>query len=245
MTALDFAATFGIGIAIIVAMAIFVFGVLRHEIRIAHLFGAIFVLVCYGASIVWLPDFFTWPTWVNGLSWNWTGKFLSIIVTLTLITAWPGLSFADVGLTFRQNEGSFGPAILAAALLCASAILLQTYVTDGTDTKIETLLFEATMPGIDEELAFRGLIAVLVARAFVHQVPVLGAPMGWGDLALCLVFGAGHGLLFMQQQLHFDWMSFAYTGLIGSGLLWIRQRTGSLLLPVLTHNAVNILLVSL
>ena len=69
--------------------------------------------------------------------------------------------------------------------------------------------------------------------------------MGWGDLALCLVFAAGHGLMFIQQQIHFDPFSFGYTGFVGAGLLWTRQRTGSLLLPVLTHNIVNTLLVTL
>jgi uncharacterized protein len=245
MTDLDFAATFGIGIAIILAVAIFVFGVLRQDVRPVHLCGAIIALICYGVSIIWLPELISWPGWVNDLKWNWTGKLVSIVVSLGLILIWPRLGTTDVGLTFVQRQGSLGPAAVMAAILCASAILLQSVVSNGTDTRLETVLFEASMPGLDEELAFRGLIGALLVRAFVKQVSVLGAPMGWGDLALCLVFGAGHGLLFMQQQLHFDWMSFAYTGGVGAGLLWIRQRTGSLLLPVLTHNVVNILLVCL
>jgi len=51
--------------------------------------------------------------------------------------------------------------------------------------------------------------------------------------------------MFIQQQIHFDPFSFGYTGFVGAGLLWMRQRTGSLLLPVLTHNIVNTLLVTL
>jgi hypothetical protein len=48
-----------------------------------------------------------------------------------------------------------------------------------------------------------------------------------------------------NQQLHVDAFSFGYTGAIGVGLLWMRQRTGSLRLPVMRHNIVNILLVTL
>jgi hypothetical protein len=245
MTALDFAATFGLGVGILVAVAIFVFAILRQQVSAIHLLGAIAVLIAYGVSIIWLPDLITWPAWVNALHWNWTGKLISIATTLSLILLWPGLSTAEAGLTLRHKDGSIGPAILAAAILCASAMILQSLVGAGSDTRLETLLFEATLPGIDEELAFRGLLAALLARAFIRQVSVFGAPMGWGDLALCLVFAAGHGLMFIQQQIHFDPFSFGYTGFVGAGLLWMRQRTGSLMLPVLTHNVVNILLVTL
>jgi len=245
MTALDFAATFGLGVGILLAVAIFVFAILRQQISAANLAGAIAVLVAYGASIVWLPDQIAWPAWVNSLNWNWTGKLNSIVTTLSLILLWPGLSATDAGLTSSHKDGSVGPALLAVAILCASAIVLQSLVADGSDTRMETILFEATLPGIDEELAFRGLMAALLARAFIRQTPILGAPMGWGDLALCLVFAAGHGLMFIQQQIHFDPFSFGYTGFVGAGLLWMRQRTGSLLLPVLTHNIVNTLLVTL
>jgi len=85
MSALDFAASFGLGIGILLAVAIFVFAILHQQISAANLLGAIIVLIVYGASIIWLPDVITWPKWVESLHWNWTGKLISIVVTLTLI----------------------------------------------------------------------------------------------------------------------------------------------------------------
>ena len=245
MTALDFAATFGLGIAILIGVASFVHALQRQPVSIGPLSGAIAAVCLYGASIVYLPDLIAWPAWFDQLSWNWTGKAISIVSMLLFLLAYPGLALAECGLTTRQSTGSLGPACLAAAILCASAILLQTYVNDGSDRRLETILFEATLPGIDEELAFRGVLAALLVRTFATRINVLGAPAGWGDVALILLFAAGHGLLFVQQQIHFDPFSFAYTGFVGAGLLWIRHRTGSLLIPVAAHNLVNILLVTL
>jgi hypothetical protein len=60
-----------------------------------------------------------------------------------------------------------------------------------------------------------------------------------------LTFEEGPGPLFIQQQIHFDPYLFGDTGFVGAGLPGMRQGTGSLLLPVLTHKVVNILLVTL
>jgi hypothetical protein len=96
------------------------------------------------------------------------------------------------------------------------------------------------MPGIDEEPFFRGVFLTLLSRAFQQRWNLLGAEIAPGALIVTFVFAAGHGLTVQHGRLHLEVLLFGLTGALGFGLLWIRQRTGSLLLPVLAHNAINV-----
>ncbi|AWM33555.1 hypothetical protein DDQ68_12630 [Hymenobacter nivis] len=50
------------------------------------------------------------------------------------------------------------------------------------------------MPGLTEELAFRGVLLALLDRTFTERVRVLGADVGRGTVSSSLVFGLCHGL---------------------------------------------------
>jgi hypothetical protein len=80
----------------------------------------------------------------------------------------------------------------------------------------------------------------LLSRAFQQRWNLLGAEIAPGALIVTFVFAAGHGLTVQHGRLHLEVLLFGLTGALGFGLLWIRQRTGSLLLPVLAHNAINV-----
>ncbi|WP_407667176.1 CPBP family glutamic-type intramembrane protease [Myxococcus qinghaiensis] len=64
--------------------------------------------------------------------------------------------------------------------------------------------------------------------------------MGGAALAEAFLFAAGHSRLYSGGAFQFSALAMAVTGLIGFGLLWIRQRTASLLLPILVHNVINV-----
>jgi membrane protease YdiL (CAAX protease family) len=54
-----------------------------------------------------------------------------------------------------------------------------------------------------------------------------------------VLFGLGHGFDYSAGAFSFDWMTFALTGGPALILVWVRVRTGSLVLPVLLHNFAN------
>ena len=96
------------------------------------------------------------------------------------------------------------------------------------------------MPGLDEELVFRGLLLAFFVRAFGAGRELAGGTFGLAGVGVTFLFAAGHGLLLLTNgALVMNWHAFIVTGMIGAGLLWLRTRTGSLALPLVAHNLVN------
>jgi len=61
---------------------------------------------------------------------------------------------------------------------------------------VEKWLFEATMPGLDEELFWRGLLLALLTRSFGAGKELARATFGPAEIAITLLFAAAHGLRF-------------------------------------------------
>ena len=176
--------------------------------------------------------------------YNWSGKLLAIATSAVMIVATvkssKNLSFADAGLTFRQREGSVGPALIAIALMIAFIIGLQMLANDGTSLDTETLIYQATVPGIDEELMFRGLLLLGLSMAVTGKTWNLwGAPVGWAAILVTLFFALGHSIMVTDGALQTSVIAMIYTAILGWALMWIRLRTGSILLPIIAHNATN------
>lgn len=111
---------------------------------------------------------------------------------------------------------------------------------DGPDLSAERLLFQGLMPGLDEELVYRGILLALFARAFPPGREIAGARIGVADIAVTFLFAAGHGLYVAHDGLILGWHGLIEAGVIGSALVWLRRRTGSLIAPVLAHNLANL-----
>ena len=212
----------------------------REQVRFAPLATALLCVLLYWVAVVGGAELQSAIPALAGLKWNWVGKLVAIAATLLLILIMPGVDAGSAGLTLAQRRGSLPGVLLCAALMCALAWGVEAWAADGTDTSIERLAFQATMPGIDEELFLRGLLLALMMRAFDERWSLAGAPMGPAAAAITFLFAAGHGLAVVDGALHLDGLSFVITGLLGFGLLWLRQRTGSLVAPVLVHNLLNV-----
>lgn len=174
------------------------------------------------------------------LQWNWLGKLFSAAVLLIAISILPRETRQRVGLRWHQDEGSLRPALLCIVLLCALSWTMEAWSAEGTDTSPERLAFQALMPGLDEELFFRGIFLAFLLRAFDERFSFVGAPVGPAAAIVTFIFAAGHGLRVSEALVHFDPVTFLLTGTLGFGLLWIRQRTGSVLLAIAAHNLVNV-----
>lgn len=179
------------------------------------------------------------------LNWNWDGKIFSIIATILILTILTVCSrrvnFEAAGVTLRQHEGSVLPAWIATAILAALAIAAEIAVSDGRSLGAERFLFQATMPGLDEELYFRGLLLLVLSLAIQSgSANMLGASISWAGMVTTLLFGLGHSLFWREGAASFSSAAFIYTFILGFGILWIRQRTGSILIPILAHNLINV-----
>jgi membrane protease YdiL (CAAX protease family) len=184
-----------------------------------------------------------------GLQWNWIGKVLSIAWALVFLRVGP-ITAEEAGLTLRQRPGSVVPAAVLTVLLIGATAVLSG--SDGRATT-ETLLYQATMPGLAEELAVRGVFLALLHRAFSGvplrlqgaalpaAEPARGAARAWPILITATAFGLWHGLGIREGAVFFQPMSFALPFIGGLAFAWLRERTGSLLFPVLAHNGANLI----
>ena len=244
----DFVLTLGVHVGVIALWALFISLLTRQRVHASWLIAAIVVFLIHSSVLMHgrqileiahaqaLLDFF------HKSQWNWPGKILSLATTLVM-TAMAGLVVKDIwtrtGFTLRQAAGSVLPALLVAALLIGASAALEYKAHDGTDISLDRLLFQAIAPGVDEEPMFRGLLLLCLAGALGFEGPrFLGVSLG--GLVSTILFGAVHGLSFQDGAFQVSWIAIAATGATGFGLLWIRERTGSLVLPILTHNAINV-----
>jgi membrane protease YdiL (CAAX protease family) len=177
------------------------------------------------------------------LDWNWGGKLLAILLWMAVLFATlmlkPGFTAADAGFTLRQKSGSVAPTLAVIAITLTFHLVL-TYALGGSTYTTEELWFQALIPGLDEEPVFRGLLLYFLAMGLVSsRVNILGAHLNVAGLVLVFLFGLGHGLQFSEGSWQFSTLFFFISGFYGLVFLWIRERTGSLVLPVLAHNAIN------
>ena len=172
---------------------------------------------------------------VLGGHWNWSGKILSLLLSAIVIVAF-GLSPAAVGLTLRQRNAGIG--VIALALFVIWGACLGLLFKPGAPDA-ETLAFQAIMPGLSEELVYRGIAPALLLGMIRQQKP--SEDMPWAAIfATALVFGVWHGLQYSDGKFGFDFMSalFPLIGSIPGG--WLRFKTGSLVFPILAHGIANV-----
>jgi uncharacterized protein len=169
--------------------------------------------------------------------WNWTGKLFALAGTLA-IAMLPAFGLARSGITFRQIPGAW-VGWLVTAVLAGLFLALALLTGDGKPDDLDTIAFQWTMPGLDEELFYRAVLLVCLNEAFVGRRRILGVDVGWGALLTSLLFGAIHGLGYDDGAVEWSTTSFLTTFVSGLILVWIRERTGSVVAPVLGHNVGN------
>ena len=192
------------------------------------------------------------PIWVPalllGLDWNWTGKLLSTGWSLVIIYGLRWVSPAEVGLV-RPQPGSW--RVVGAVVLALAA--WQFFEAFGARhhhpaPAAEALWFQLLVPGIAEELMFRGVLLGLLGRVFPRSLPFFGARTSWGGAVGVGLFVLAHSLAFRDgplqawPQVHFALSNVGDKIIMGGLFLWVRERTGSCYAAMATHNLMNVCL---
>lgn len=221
-------------LALITAPAVGIALVISRPRRIgpAALFLGLFILNGFlvGAPVVYDV------AQVPGANWNWTGKFLGLAWTLAFIALGP-LSWREVGLTLRQRPGSTLPAALVTFVLFALGAAIGAVFGSGGPFRAETVAYQLTMPGLAEELVYRGLFLALLHRAVPSDSE--SAAFWWPAAITTLAFALTHSPNLDGGRVMFDFLPFLYPLIVGAAFAWLRERTGSLTWPVVAHNVSN------
>lgn len=217
---------------LVAALAGLMSAVTRTRLRIGWLLAALGLMLLRDAMV--LRGYGRLPELVPG-DWNWTGKLLATAVLLA-VAAVPMFGWRQCGLVLRQAPAARA-AWIAFAVVMLALFGLAFHYRDGADD-LATIAFQWSMPGIEEELFYRGLLLLALWKAVGDGArPWLG--IGLGGLLSSVAFGLGHALFYRADGMSFDGMAFLMTGAPSLLLVWFRHRTGSLLLPVLAHNVAN------
>lgn len=170
---------------------------------------------------------------------NWQGKLLALLASLAIV-ALPMFGWRKIGLRLEQRSRSLRPALMVAVVYLAFIASLAMLFPNEPPTR-EELAFQLTMPGIEEEIFYRGLLLLALDRAFTVRQRLFGVDWGWGAVISCMLFGLLHAFGYSDGAFHFDLLIFALTGLPAFLVVWLRYRTGSLILPITMHNLGNVI----
>ena len=170
--------------------------------------------------------------------WNWIGKLASVATGLAVLPVLR-LSRREVGLVLPHGRSGWGRSLLG---LIVGLLFISVFVVlfgPNPRPSVETIAYQATMPGLDEELTFRGIFMALLVRGF--PAPRFNLPVWTLPVAITtLHFTMGHVVTI--EHGHLGWAIGAALFVLPIGLLLALIRVGScsLLGSVVTHNAVNV-----
>ena len=196
-------------------------------------------------ACIWLfklVDFI--PAWGH---WNWQGKILEALLPILLALLAPAaFPPKEVGITLPEPKRSGRTLLITCALyaLIFIAVMLMMGSHFGIKGDLPTFAYEATMPGLGEEIMYRGLMLMVLNEAFGRPWKFAGIQFGWGFVIVTAMFGFIHGVEVQPGAslvVHLHWDDMIFPAAIGAVLAWLRERTGSVWPCVLFHNFVNVL----
>lgn len=178
------------------------------------------------------------PRLLPDADWNWQGKLMALGASL-IVASLAAFGWKRCGLTLRHAANSLRPSLIVLSLYIAFFVGIA-LAFGGEHGSAETIAFQLTMPGLEEEIFYRGVLLLALNEAFRGRIQLIGIGWGWGALLSSLVFGFGHALSFsMTEGFSFDPLYLALTVTPSLLVVWLRERTGSVLIPILAHNAGN------
>ena len=163
--------------------------------------------------------------WEGFLVYGWSGKLYSIFFAVTLLfLVRPVLTREDVGFTPRQKEGSLLTASLVVLALAAWALVVGLNSPKG-QPNIRLLIFLAVMPGLNEELIYRGYLLAILNKLMPPKFTLFAAPVGWGVIVTSVLFGLLHGVwLDSSLTLHLDGIALRNSTVSGFVFAWLREK---------------------
>jgi membrane protease YdiL (CAAX protease family) len=171
------------------------------------------------------------------LTFNWQGKALAVAVAVATV-ALSRLTWREVG-AYGPRPGWRRPFAITLTVLVVAAVLLNV-AWPSEHAGLEAALFQATMPGLQEELMFRGVLFASLDRVLQGRRRLWGADVGWSLPTTTALFALIHGVAVVDGQVVLDAGSFAFTTVLGFVLGWVRARGGSVWPSVVLHNTWNL-----
>lgn len=181
----------------------------------------------------------------NWIPSPWQGMFLEAIFALGVILF---TNKVDTnGLQPVTSRRAWRDSMIASLLLCGYVIIRSIGLQligqreQSTPPNTEYLLYLLTIPGIAEELVYRGVLQSHLNNLFGKPWKILRTPLGWGWLITALLFWSIHAFQANGWSVNFYWPTLTLPLIAGLVFGWLRERSNSLLPPILAHNLINVI----
>ncbi|RUT72817.1 CPBP family intramembrane glutamic endopeptidase [Ancylomarina longa] len=195
-------------------------------------FGVIFLSY---QLLINLPNFIDTLKFING-NWNWDGKIFGILFGIFCYFLFRKL-FKDYDyFTLKQDKSNFKKVSIVSLIVIVLATIIWFFFGES-EFNIESLAFQLTLPGIDEEIMYRGILLGLLMSGLKDKQKIIGNP---SVLITSILFGLIHALkLDKNLTPNFNIIYFLQTGLAGYAWGWITVKSRSILFAILSHNFSN------
>ena len=182
-----------------------------------------------------LPKNFDTLKIIDG-SWNWNGKILGILFGILCYFLFRHLFIDYDYFTLKQDKTYLKKTSIVSMVIVICSTIIW-YIFGKSEFDLESLAFQLTLPGIDEEIMYRGILLGLLMSALKGQVRFIGNP---SLLISSILFGVIHALKLNEGFTpNFNLIYFLQTGLAGYAWGWVTIKSRSILLGVLSHNLSN------
>jgi membrane protease YdiL (CAAX protease family) len=192
---------------------------------------------------------------------NWLGQMAALLVSGIFIYGLRQAMPAEVGL--RRPRPASLRVVGAVVGIIALAVFSNAYLMRRASLPLwwHERFFYAFVPGVEEELFYRGVLLGLLAPIFPRSIRLPGTHTSWGGLVSVLLFGLGHVIKinpihfilndllsggqataqagWWRWLLYFPPTELAYPLLMGLLFLWVRERTGSVWAAAAAHCLFN------
>lgn len=222
--------------------ALFTFGILflwgsvfrDRKYVLASLIGT--GLFCADIVIVYFPAFLG----ASGLTWAWLSKSSEIIVFGAIY--WFVCNHTEKEISAKNRLR----LVFIFGVLFGIAVSIPGLfnLTDNVPKlpSFSFIAYQATMPGIAEEIFYRGLLLLIFDRYLGRPIKFLGVYWGWGAILSTVVFYFGHALTFdAQWNLLLELSTVFDFGIFGIAMCWLAYRFENILPCAIAHNVHNCL----
>ncbi len=172
---------------------------------------------------------------IFGGSVNWTGKLFAITGILLFLIFYRKYNLKEYFLTIKQNKTFLKKGIAILLIILTGQIIIAFLFEPKRTLDFNYLNYEFFLPGIHEEIAYRGIMLGLLTKILNEKIKFLNPSI----LVTALLFGFAHGLFVKNFGIEFDFNYFFMTFSFGIVWGWITLRTGSVLLAIISHNFGN------
>jgi membrane protease YdiL (CAAX protease family) len=215
---------------------VLVFAVVRRS-RLAYLACVVILLFPQLEQfLIFLPGF--WG--LSGPRRVWLGKLLELLGFLWLCIRL--LSAEESGVRWPTVRWAFSAALGVGLLLSAPEAyrVAHGHLLPPWRTGADILGFEATLPGLAEEVSYRGFFLGALDHCLGRPWRALGVEFGPGAIVTSLMFALAHVLFFDRNwRIVFFYGQLPELVLFALTMCWLRYRTRSVWPSALAHNVNN------